>query len=388
MNIPTYTKIPIAFLSLIITIILIKAIWMNICTSSIGSFESEKNNILKRCNWLVEQIIISPKELIGKMPSAVGPQFQGEWALYSCSMLCKALVNIAHIYPDTKEESLGNIEKLIEMVQDYELKKYDYYRWGEDPLFCLESCQSHISYLSHLAWMIGNYKQLGGNSKYDKLHEDICEAMNRRILSSPSYNLPTYPGEPVYVPDMLVAIVALHQYAQTHNGKYSTTVKKWIEFMHTNCTDPETGIISSFIPNGSSDINFPIKGSYSALSCYYLALIDKEFAEDQYTRLKEHFLQKSPIAGFKESLEKTIMIGFDIDAGPILLNLSPSGTAFGIGPATFFNDTTTRKALLKTAELAGSTITVKDKSHYLLANIALVGEAITLAMRTSIPVGE
>ena len=173
MNLPTYTKISIAFLSLIITIILIKAIWINICTSSIGSFESEKNNILKRCNWLVEQIIVSPKELIGKMPSAVGPQFQGEWALYSCSMLCKALVNIAHIFPETKEESLGNIEKLIEMVQDYELKKYDYYRWGEDPLFCLESDQSHISYLSHLAWMIGNYKQLGGNSKYDKLHEDI-----------------------------------------------------------------------------------------------------------------------------------------------------------------------------------------------------------------------
>jgi hypothetical protein len=87
-------------------------------------------------------------------------------------------------------------------------------------------------------------------------------------------------------------------------------------------------------------------------------------------------------------LEKTIMIGFDIDAGPILLNLSPSGTAFGIGPATFFNDTTTRKALLKTAELAGSTITFKDKSHYLLANIALVGEAITLAMRTSVPVNQ
>ena len=303
-------------------------------------------------------------------------------------MLTKALANIANIYPETKEESISNIEKLIEMVQDYELKKYDYYRWGEDPLFCLESDQSHISYLSHLAWMIGNYKQLGGTSKYDKLHEDICEAMNRRILSSPNYNLPTYPGEPVYVPDMLVAIVALHQYAQTHNGKYSTTVKKWIEFMHTNCTDPETGIIASFIPNGSSDINFPIKGSYSALSCYYLALIDKEFAEDQYIRLKEHFLQKSPIAGIIESPEKTIMIGFDIDAGPILFNLSPSGTAFGIGPATFFNDTTTRKALLKTAELAGSTITVKDKSHYLLANIALVGEAITLAMRTSVPVNQ
>ena len=58
---------------------------------------------------------------------------------------------------------------------------------------------------------------------------------------------------------------------------------------------------------------------------------------------------------------------------------------FGIGPATYFNDTKVRKKLLRTAERAGSTVTIKDKSHYLMANIAIVGEAITLAMRTAIP---
>lgn len=43
--------------------------------------------------------------------------------------------------------------------------------------------------------------------------------MNRRILQSPSLNLPTYPGEFIYVPDMLVAIVALSDYARQYNGK-------------------------------------------------------------------------------------------------------------------------------------------------------------------------
>ena len=42
-----------------------------------------------------------------------------------------------------------------------------------------------------------------------------------------------------------------------------------------------------------------------------------------------------------------------------------------------------RNQLLKTAEIAGSTVTWFGKSHYLLANVALVGEAIALAMRTS-----
>ena len=40
------------------------------------------------------------------------------------------------------------------------------------------------------------------------------------------------------------------------------------------------------------------------------------------------------------------------------------------------------QGILKTAEIAGHTIKIGDKRHYLLANVALVGEAIMLAMRT------
>ena len=73
----------------------------------------------------------------------------------------------------------------------------------------------------------------------------------------------------------------------------------------------------------------------------------------------------------------------DIDAGPIILNLSPSGTAFAVGSATYFGDNTFRNKLLKTAEIAGHTIKWGNNRHYLLADLALVGEAITLAMCTN-----
>lgn len=42
-----------------------------------------------------------------------------------------------------------------------------------------------------------------------------------------------------------------------------------------------------------------------------------------------------------------------------------------------------RNGILKTAEIAGHTIKMGDKRHYLLANVALVGESIMLAMRTN-----
>jgi hypothetical protein len=91
------------------------------------------------------------------------------------------------------------------------------------------------------------------------------------------------------------------------------------------------------------------------------------------------------ICGLKEYHDKSCLFGLDIDAGPIIFNLSPSGTAFAIGCATSIGDMEFRNQLLKTAEIAGSTITWFGKSHYCLSNIALVGEAIVLAMRTSTP---
>lgn len=184
-------------------------IWVTWSCWGNGSFDNEKNDLLQRKNFLVSKIIVEPRQLLREMPSGIGLQFQGEWALYSCSMLAEALSNMAELYPETKEESLTTIDSLIQIVKSPELRLYDKLRWDEDPLESLDGDESHVSYLSHLAWMIGNYRRIGGNTKYNQLHDSICETMNRRILQSPLLNIPTYPEEPVYVPDMMVAIVAL-----------------------------------------------------------------------------------------------------------------------------------------------------------------------------------
>ena len=208
--------------------------------------------------------------------------------------------------------------------------------------------------------------------------------MNRRLLASPGLNLQTYPGEYVYIPDMLVAIVALKLYSQQNRGKYASTVKKWLDNMKMNHISEDNGLIASMVMydyDGPSCIT--VKGSYTALSCYYLTFIDEDFARAQYEKFKALYYKKRPMAGFKEYDNKAPILGLDIDAGPIVFGLSPSGTAFGIGPATYFDDMEIRTSFLRTAEIAGTTLKAGGKSHYLLANIALVGEAIALAMRTA-----
>ena len=375
------------FIVVIIALIAVKAIWVSCSTNGIGSFETEKKDIIRRANYLTSKVATTPQKLLEEMPSGIGEQFQGEWAIYSCSMTCAALANIAILYPKNKELSIKFIGEIIDIALSEEIKEYDRMRWGEDPMDGIYGNRSHISYYSHVAWMISRYKQIGGDNKYDDTYHSLCKAMNNRICQSPIFNAPTYPGECIYIPDMLVSIVALSNYAHQYSGKYQSTVDKWIKKASSEWIDQETGLLASFLEenHGKAQIVLPVKGSYSALNCYYLSLVDPEFAKEQYDCLMKNYKQGFPFAGIKEYHDRTCLFGMDIDAGPIIFNISPSGTAFTIGCATSLDDMEFRNRLLKTAEIGGSTVTWFGKSHYLLADLALVGEAIVLAMRTSSP---
>ena len=368
--------------SFIILLKVFSVLW--ICKEH-GTFESEKNDILERRNYLVNELVTTPQKVLNAMPSGIGVQFQGEWALYSCSMLSAALVNISHLYPETKGENLKYIDLLINIVMSPEMRCYYKIRWNEDPLESLNGDNSHVSYLSHLAWMICGYKEIGGDGKYDKLLSSLCMTMNHRILLSKGLNLPTYPNESVYIPDMLVAIVALEKFADMNKGKFRSTVKRWINKAQKEWIYNKTGLLASFVDeDGKLYEGAPVKGSYSALNCYYLTLIDEAFGKQQHEKLKTLFWKNGFVTGLKEYWDRACPIGLDMDAGPIILELSPSGTAFFAGSSTYFNDTKVRTGILKTAEIAGHTIKMGDERHYLLANVALVGEAIMLAMRTNI----
>ena len=369
------------FLSLFIVLKTMSVLYIS---TGYGSMEKEKQDIIERRNYLVDKFVnATPREVLDHLPSSIGEQFQGEWALYLCSMFSAALVNISRLYPETAQDNLCYIQRLIDTVMSPELRAYDTNRWGEDALETLHGNKSHISYISHLAWMICGYKSVGGDDRYDAVLSKLCETMNRRILSSHSLNLPTYPGESIYVPDMLVAIVALKQYSQMTDNRYSSTVDKWLARAQREWLDEESGLLVSFLgTDGKQNTDAPVKGSYSALNCYYLTLIDPKFANEQYRLLKKHLWRDNFIPGLCEYKEWTPVFGLDVDAGPLVFGLSPSGTAFLTGSATYFEDSATRTHLLTTAETAGHTIAYGNTRHYLLAHLALVGEPIMLAMRT------
>ncbi|MBR3699038.1 MAG: hypothetical protein IKM85_05890 [Bacteroidales bacterium] len=99
----------VCFVILIVPVV-VKAIWVGIATRHNGDFESEKADIMARRDFLLDKVVTSPQKLIDEMPAIVGPQFQGEWVLYSCSMLSAALVNTTLIYDEDREANIARVD--------------------------------------------------------------------------------------------------------------------------------------------------------------------------------------------------------------------------------------------------------------------------------------
>lgn len=346
---------------------------------------SERQDILERADWLAHKVIVSPAELLKEMPAELGKNFGGQWAIYSCAMFNAALANICRIYPDQKEKCLERMGQLIEIVNTPEIRRYDTISWHEDAMNHLEGEKSHLSYLSLLAWMISDYMLAGDDcNTYDDLYERCCEALNRRMLKSHDLNIPTFSNGIVFIPDMIPAIIALNNYSKLYDDRYASTVERWKASIRKRWIHKSTGLILA----KSGKYRDP-KGSYSALTCSYLSMVDEEFAREQYGLMKDvlgdiKFIMGKKMTGIREYLNYSPAFKFDPDAGPIVQGLSASGTAFAIGAATRLGDWRYRHDLLSTAEIAGSTQIGNGERHYRLAELALVGEAVTLAMRTNI----
>lgn len=359
-----------------------------------SSWDDEKEDILERANYLCERIIKNdPEELMQEAPKMIGREYQGEWAIYCCSMLSHALVNISILYPEKKDKCPALIAKMIDLVNTPTIREYDTMQWKEDAIDTLAtSRKSHMTYISILAWMITNYKFAGGDGRYDNLLHSLCEALNRRMLTSEyDMNLLSFPYKPIWLPDMLVSLVALRNYGKLYDGKYSDTVEKWLVNAKTKWIHKSTGLLAGQLPGQSRRVKgIVIRGSHSGLNASYLTMVDEDFARQQYEAMKKHLRHEASLmgkkaVGVKEYLRQNPEFKMAPgDAGLVIKGISAGGTAFALGAATYFGDWEFRSQMLRTAEVAGGTVKEDRKRHYRLSEMFLVGEATALAMRTNV----
>lgn len=321
------------------------------------------------------------------LPTFVGKRFQIEWSIATMSMVGFAFVNRAFRFPEYEKETQEVVAKLIQRMLKPDIREFERLHWGWDALKALEQPGSQrdrgsIGYLGHLNFLLGAFRMLGGDNRYSDLHLKISDALARRLLSSHSLFVETFPGE-IYVPDNLVVLASLALFDKAERSeKYQELLKRWLDRCREEMTDKRSKLLVPWVQAANGQPVGGFRGSYAAWNLFYLPFIDKEFARGEWARLKQ-LGRINPVPGFYALRE--FYPGehgrADIDSGPVLFGMSTSGTGFAMAPASLFEDRETLLGLLRTAEFAGFTIHGSTGSRYLLA--PLVGDAIVLAGRTA-----
>jgi hypothetical protein len=297
------------------------------------------------------------------------------------SSLVTALTNISFLDPDTREESLPVIAALIEEALRAPMREFDAARWGEDPLETLSGPQGHVGYLGHLNWMLGAYRFLGGDGRFDTVHQAIAAALARRLRASPIYCAETYPGE-TYLPDNVVVLASLRNADPLFGTQHGEVAARWLTVARERLLDPRTGLLVFGIDRAGNHVEGS-RGSGAGWNSLYLPFIHQEFAKEQYTGLQRHLVRHLPfgLMGVREYPHGVFRFG-DVDSGPVLAGLSPSGTGFAVAGARHAGDVHLLGGLLLTTEAVGSSIQWHGRRRYLFA--PLVGEAIMLATKTAV----
>lgn len=348
----------------------VKVIWV----AAFAVSDLDREDLLKRRAYLVWRL-----DRGDAMPVNLNDQFEGEWALVSHSMTAMALANLAFLYPETAASARQQLEKLVDGVLSDKIQRFDRILWGdEDPL---KSRRGHIGYLGHLNLTLAAYAFVGGQRKQAlDLFASISQSLEERMLARPGLNEETYPDQ-IYLADnaVVVASVALyHRWRQTPDG----LTRAWCRQVDQHYRDPTGGVLVFRLqPDGT-----PVpegRGSGAGWNCFFLSYADREFALAEFARLKRNYYVELPLGlGAIREWPRGVDKAGDIDSGPVIFGLSPSGTGFSVSGARLSQDLPMFRALMRTSEVVGFSLG-GERTHYLTA--PLVGESIMLAMRTVTP---
>jgi hypothetical protein len=339
----------------------------------------ETQDLLSRRDYLLHRID-GPFEHDSWTPP--GDLFRQEWALGTLSMTAMALANIAFEQPDTRSLALERLPRMIERARGASVRAFDSRMWGEEPLETLGGPNGHLGYLGHLNLMLGAFRVLGGDGRFDELHRRVTEALVRRMDQSISAHAETYPGE-IYTSDNAAGAASIAIFDLVSGASHASTLRRFVEHTRAHLLDPRTGLVVFNVdPQGRAA--GPCRGSGVGWNTFYLPFVDERFAAEQLEALKRHMVVRVP-GGFAAVREypRGVEGAGDVDSGPLVLGLSPSGTGFAIAGARRAGDVELLDGLLGTAELAGFTVPTGPGRRYLTA--PLVGDAILLAMKTARP---
>lgn len=316
---------------------------------------------------------------------ATGDQtFDGEWLFGTYQMAILGLVQTAEEHPELRAEALRRIARAEELLLSKAVRRFDHREWKEDALDSLGGMNGHAGYLGYLNLALGMHRKLEPDFKYRLLHDQISEALARRLDAAAICLLETYPGQTFPVDNCAVAASLRWMDRVEGTNRFAATYQRWITSIRKNYVDRKTGLVFQSVGSRSGAAMGPPRASGSLLGAYFLGLAGEPLAKEIFVAARAELW--APFAGFGAVREypSTVPAGRgDIDSGPLIFGRSLSASGFMMACARQHGDEATFGQLYRSVHLVGAPTRHGDVLGFAMGGP--LGDSMMLALLTAQP---
>lgn len=304
-------------------------------------------------------------------------RFDGEWAFGTFTMAAIGLGNVILAHPERRADYIPVMEQCADELVSKGTNAFGTEAWGDFGLDGLPGGRGH-GYLGYSNLALSMIRLIHPETHHSKLHDELTEALAKRLEASPRGLFETYPGE-AYPADMAMVAgsIALHDCATGAPPRpfwpaWRAAYSEWI--------DPNSGLLRQFGAVQPGGPEGPARSSGTALAAFALSFVDRDLSKRLFEGLRR---SRANVLGFGAILEYPPGewgMG-DIDSGPVVLGAGVSATGFTISSAKLHGDQALFTELYRTADLFG--VPVHRPSGMRFMSGGPLGNSILLAMTTA-----
>ncbi len=304
-------------------------------------------------------------------------RFDGEWAFGTFTMAALGLGHVILHHPELAGVYAPTMEKCAEQLISSSTNAFGTDAWGAFGFDGLPGGTGH-AYLGYSNLALSMIRLVHPTTRHARVHDDLTEALAKRLSDAPHGLFETYPGE-AYPADvsMVAASIALHDCAV--GAPPRTWWKAW-KPKYAEWIDSQSGLLFQSGDAATGKPVGPPRASGTSLGAFALSFVDDELAKKLHDALARNHTTLLGYGGIREYAPGHEGSG-DIDSGPVVLGVSVSATGFSLSSAKLQGDAELFTSLYRTADFWGVPIHRANGMRYLSGGP--LGNAILLAMTTA-----
>jgi Linalool dehydratase/isomerase len=308
-------------------------------------------------------------------------RFDGEWAIGTYQMAVMGLGQMVLAHPELREAYLPTIEQCVERLLQPEAIAFGTAAYGENGLAALDSANGH-AYLGYVNLALSMLRRLEPNNRFSTVNDRLTEALVRRLKAAPYDLIETYPNE-AYPADNAAVLASIALYDRATGKDHASLLSTLMQQFKQRYVDGKTGLVVQSAEARSGQIVDRPRSSGTALSAYFLALVDPALAKSLFQAVSQQQVDISGFVGIREYPAGEAGAG-DIDSGTLMFGVSPAATSFAIGPSRLFQDRELYGKLYRTIDFFSHNLPTQQRTAD-LADSPLQ-HATRLAMLTAITI--